>query len=138
MRATYPMLGGVVMLALYLYITLKSKRKADVDSFGGLRRGSMLFARLGRVHAPSPKRRGAPMSAGKINNGRPQSASLHVHLTNSGAHPEPSSPHGNSGPHGGQRLHATLSWQHLVGVTFFAVCGGDYGLEETVGAAGPA
>jgi hypothetical protein len=78
------------------------------------------------------------MSAGKINNGRPQSASLHVHLTNSGAHPEPSSPHGNSGPHGGQRLHATLSWQHLVGITFFAVCGGDYGLEDSVGAAGPA
>ena len=31
-----------------------------------------------------------------------------------------------------------LQWYHLVGVTFFAVCGGDYGLEDTVGAAGPA
>ena len=31
-----------------------------------------------------------------------------------------------------------LLWYHLVGVTFFAVCGGDYGLEDTVGAAGPA
>ena len=35
-------------------------------------------------------------------------------------------------------MHATLSWQHLVGITFFAVCGGDYGLEDSVGAAGPA
>ena len=35
-------------------------------------------------------------------------------------------------------MHATLSWHHLVGVTFFAVCGGDYGLEDSVGAAGPA
>ena len=27
---------------------------------------------------------------------------------------------------------------HLVGLTFFAVCGGDYGIEDAVGAAGPA
>ena len=26
----------------------------------------------------------------------------------------------------------------LVGLTFFAVCGGDYGIEDAVGAAGPA
>lgn len=30
-----------------------------------------------------------------------------------------------------------LRWHQLVGVTFFAVCGGDYGLEDAVGAAGP-
>jgi amino acid transporter len=35
-------------------------------------------------------------------------------------------------------MRGTLSWHHLVGVTFFAVCGGDYGLEDSVGAAGPA
>ena len=29
-----------------------------------------------------------------------------------------------------------VSWQALVGITFFAVCGGDYGIEDTVGAAG--
>ena len=29
-----------------------------------------------------------------------------------------------------------LRWHQLVGVTFFAVCGGDYGIEDTVGAAG--
>jgi amino acid transporter len=29
-----------------------------------------------------------------------------------------------------------ISWQQLVGLTFFAVCGGDYGIEDTVGAAG--
>ena len=34
-------------------------------------------------------------------------------------------------------LKATLSWQHLVGVTFFAVCGGAYGIEDSVGAGGP-
>jgi len=34
-------------------------------------------------------------------------------------------------------LKPSLQWYHLVGVTFFAVCGGDYGLEDTVGAAGP-
>ena len=27
-------------------------------------------------------------------------------------------------------LKATLSWQHLVGVTFFAACGGAYGIED--------
>ena len=31
----------------------------------------------------------------------------------------------------------TLSFWHLVGLTFFAVCGGDYGIEDAVGAAGP-
>ena len=31
-----------------------------------------------------------------------------------------------------------LSAVHLVGLTFFAVCGGDYGIEDAVGAAGPA
>jgi amino acid transporter len=36
------------------------------------------------------------------------------------------------------RRRRSLSWYHLVGVTFFAVCGGDYGLEDSVGAAGPA
>ena len=35
-------------------------------------------------------------------------------------------------------LRPRLSWHHLVGVTFFAVCGGDYGVEDAVGAAGPA
>ena len=35
-------------------------------------------------------------------------------------------------------LRPTLKWHHLVGVTFFAVCGGDYGIEDSVGAAGPA
>ena len=30
-----------------------------------------------------------------------------------------------------------LSWPQLVGLTFFAVCGGDYGIEDSVGAAGP-
>ena len=30
-----------------------------------------------------------------------------------------------------------LTWHQLVGVTFFAVCGGDYGIEDAVGAAGP-
>ena len=30
-----------------------------------------------------------------------------------------------------------LGWLSLVGVTFFAVCGGDYGLEDAVGAGGP-
>ena len=29
-----------------------------------------------------------------------------------------------------------VSWYQLVGLTFFAVCGGDYGIEDTVGAAG--
>ena len=38
----------------------------------------------------------------------------------------------------GFRGRQALSWYHLVGVTFFAVCGGDYGLEDSVGAAGPA
>jgi len=45
------------------------------------------------------------------------------------------------GLHGGRAaggMSASLSWHHLVGVTFFAVCGGDYGLEDSVGAAGPA
>ena len=36
------------------------------------------------------------------------------------------------------RLRPKLKWYHLIGVTFFAVCGGDYGLEDSVGAAGPA
>lgn len=31
----------------------------------------------------------------------------------------------------------SLTWVSLVGVTFFAVCGGDYGIEDAVGAAGP-
>ena len=31
-----------------------------------------------------------------------------------------------------------LTAVHLVGLTFFAVCGGDYGIEDAVGAAGPA
>ena len=31
-----------------------------------------------------------------------------------------------------------LAWYHLIGVTFFAVCGGDYGIEDAVGAAGAA
>ncbi|KAL1528157.1 hypothetical protein AB1Y20_009518 [Prymnesium parvum] len=35
------------------------------------------------------------------------------------------------------RLRPSLQWYHLVGVTFFAVCGGDYGLEDAVGAGGP-
>ena len=35
-------------------------------------------------------------------------------------------------------LKPTLSWPQLVGVTFFAVCGGDYGLEDSVGAGGAA
>ena len=30
----------------------------------------------------------------------------------------------------------TISWRQLVGLTFFAVCGGDYGIEDTIGAAG--
>lgn len=30
-----------------------------------------------------------------------------------------------------------LTAMHLVGLTFFAVCGGDYGIEDAVGAAGP-
>lgn len=34
------------------------------------------------------------------------------------------------------RQHLTAT--HLVGLTFFAVCGGDYGIEDAVGAAGPA
>lgn len=42
---------------------------------------------------------------------------------------------GGRGQTGG--LRATLSWQHLVGVTFFAVCGGAYGIEDSVGAGGP-
>ena len=37
----------------------------------------------------------------------------------------------------GAGLRQTLSWYHLVGITFFAVCGGDYGIEDAVGAAGP-
>ena len=32
----------------------------------------------------------------------------------------------------------TLTWQQLVGLIFFAVCGGDYGIEDAVGAGGPA
>jgi len=35
-------------------------------------------------------------------------------------------------------LRQSLSWHHLVGVSFFAVCGGDYGIEDSVGAGGPA
>ena len=34
------------------------------------------------------------------------------------------------------RRRGTLRWHQLIGVTFFAVCGGDYGIEDTVGAAG--
>ena len=52
--------------------------------------------------------------------------------------PEPSD-HKEQAP-GGHRAggrSGTLKWHHLVGVTFFAVCGGDYGLEDSVGAAGP-
>lgn len=30
-----------------------------------------------------------------------------------------------------------LTARHLVGLTFFSVCGGDYGIEDAVGAAGP-
>ena len=30
-----------------------------------------------------------------------------------------------------------LTAMHLIGLTFFAVCGGDYGIEDAVGAAGP-
>ena len=29
-----------------------------------------------------------------------------------------------------------ITWTQLVGLTFFAVCGGDYGIEDAVGAAG--
>lgn len=36
-----------------------------------------------------------------------------------------------------QHLRQHLSALHLVGLTFFAVCGGDYGIEDAVGAAGP-
>lgn len=36
------------------------------------------------------------------------------------------------------RVQRKLHWVHLVGVTFFAVCGGDYGLEESIGAGGAA
>ena len=36
----------------------------------------------------------------------------------------------------GPSFRPTLQWHHLVGITFFAVCGGDYGIEETVGAGG--
>ena len=43
---------------------------------------------------------------------------------------------GEAGPNGGVRK--ALSASHLVGLTFFAVCGGDYGIEDAVGAAGPA
>jgi amino acid transporter len=43
---------------------------------------------------------------------------------------------GESAAGGG--LIKTLSWHHLVGVTFFAVCGGDYGIEDSIGAGGVA
>ncbi len=36
------------------------------------------------------------------------------------------------------RMRKALTATHLVGLTFFAVCGGDYGIEDAVGAAGPA
>lgn len=36
----------------------------------------------------------------------------------------------------GSGLIKTLSWHHLVGVTFFAVCGGDYGIEDSIGSGG--
>ena len=36
------------------------------------------------------------------------------------------------------RVRKTLTATHLVGLTFFAVSGGDYGIEDAVGAAGPA
>jgi len=35
-------------------------------------------------------------------------------------------------------LKRQLQWHHLVGVTFFAVCGGDYGIEDSVGSGGVA
>ena len=36
------------------------------------------------------------------------------------------------------RVRKTLTATHLIGLTFFAVSGGDYGIEDAVGAAGPA
>ena len=49
--------------------------------------------------------------------------------------PERLEPHGAAARPAG--LKKRLLWHHLVGLTFFAVCGGDYGMEESVGAAGP-
>ena len=40
------------------------------------------------------------------------------------------------GQSGAPKRRKKLKWYQLVGVTFFAVCGGDYGIEDTVGAAG--
>ena len=42
----------------------------------------------------------------------------------------------SSGDAGGSSV-GRLAWHQMVGVTFFAVCGGDYGIEDAVGAAGP-
>ncbi len=45
---------------------------------------------------------------------------------------------GSSSASGGPlRRGGRLAWHQMVGVTFFAVCGGDYGIEDSVGAAGP-
>ena len=65
---------------------------------------------------------------------------LQVPLNEQGAPARDSDTGPEDGLHGGRAasgMLATLSWHHLVGVTFFAVCGGDYGLEDSVGAAGP-
>jgi len=50
---------------------------------------------------------------------------------------EPEDGHGEGrSTGGGGGLIKTLTWHNLVGVTFFAVCGGDYGIEDSVGSGG--
>jgi len=97
------------------------------------------------VDAPSPKRRWLMNASKSRVDADKTQPPLQVPLRDSesqaGEAEGTSSPHDGSGPHGGRQvagMRGTLSWHHLVGVTFFAVCGGDYGLEDSVGAAGPA
>ena len=126
--------------------TAPLSRRTRARRLHGVRMLKRLKQHREAVDAPSPKRRWLTMSASKsrVDADKPQPP-LQVPLRDSESQANEgegtSSPHDGTGPHGGRQvagMRGTLSWHHLVGVTFFAVCGGDYGLEDSVGAAGPA
>ena len=115
------------------------------DTPDGVRMLKRLKQHREAVDAPSPKRRWLMNASKSRVDADKTQPPLQVPLRDSesqaGEAEGTSSPHDGSGPHGGRQvagMRGTLSWHHLVGVTFFAVCGGDYGLEDSVGAAGPA
>jgi hypothetical protein len=98
------------------------------------RLGSYLKHRLTGMTAARDKRRGSEEPVALLDrNASNFSFTSHDDKPTGDDAPSASAP---ASAAGGGGLIKTLSWHHLVGVTFFAVCGGDYGIEDSIGAGG--